>query len=120
MQLNKFNGEVYAAKHYTNETCLSRTEFMEDLARADLAQKMARKVIRGSSVNIRLLCNHVLCFTNNFEISAAKNMLMFDITNEEREVLKTILNYFGFLRPGELPHIKFHLETAKLLKEMDQ
>lgn len=119
MQLNKFNIEIYAAKHYTNETCLSRSEFEEDLARAELAKKMARKVIRGSTVNIRLLCNHVLCFTNNFEMNAAKNLLMFDTTETEREVLKTILNYFGFLIPGEMPHIKFHLTTAKLLKDMD-
>ena len=119
MNLNNFNYEIYAAKNYTNETCLSREEFEEDLERANLSKKMARKVIRGSSVNIRLLCNHVLCFTNNFEIEAAKRLLMFDSSEEERQVIKTVLNYLGFIAPGELPHIKFHLTTAKLLKEMD-
>lgn len=119
MQLNKSNYELYAAKHYVNNLCLSRKEFEEDLAYTHLAKKMTRKIIKGSSVNIRLLCNHILCFTNNFEMQAAKNLLMFEASEEEKQVLKTILNYFGFIAKGEMSDIRFHLRTAKLLKEMD-
>ena len=120
MQLNNYNIEVYAAKHYINEACLSKEEFLEDLRRSELARKMARKIIRGASVNIRLLCNHVMCFTNNFHPDAAKKILFFDATEEEQQVIKTILNYFGFLRRDEYLNVKFHLPTAKLLKEMDR
>lgn len=119
MQLNEYNIKIFAAKHYTNEACLDNEEFEEDFTRSVLARKMCRKIIRGASVNIRLLCNHVLCFTNNFEIDAAKELLFFQSTAEEKEVFKTILNYFGFIAVGEKPEIKFHLPTAKLLKEMD-
>ena len=119
MHLTKANYEIYAAKHYTNTLCLSRSEFEEDLALSDLAKRMARKIIKRSSVNIRLLCNHILCFTNNFEIHAAKNMLLFDTTDEEKQVIKTVLNYLGLITPSEISHIRYHLPTAKLLKEMD-
>lgn len=120
MQLNKFNIEVFAARNYINEACLSREEFEEDFQRSELARKMTRKIIRGASVNIRLLCNHILCFTNNFQIEAAKQILLFEATEEEKQVLKTVLNYFNFVGENEMTDTRFHLETAKLLKEMDR
>lgn len=120
MILTNDNLSLFAAKNYLNEFCLSIEEFNEDLAVYKLAQKMAKKIPKGRKTNIRLLCNHVQLFTNNFEIQAAKHILFHNLSDEEKTVMKTILNYFGFLAPNEMPEVKFHLVTAKLLKEMDK
>lgn len=119
MDLNDKNLEVYAAKYYRSESCLSKEEFLEDLARHKLAKKLVKKFSAKRSENIRLLCNHILCFTNSFELPAAKRILMYGISDKDKEVMKTVLNYFGFLIPNEMPDIKFDLYTAKSLKEMD-
>ena len=119
MDLNDSNLEIYAAKSYRSESCLSSEEFLEDLYRHKLAKKLTKKFAAKKSENIRLLCNHILCFTNSFELSAAKNILMYGISEKEKEVMKTVLNYFGFLIPNEMSNIKFDLYTAKILKEMD-
>lgn len=119
MDLNDSNLEIYAAKYYRSESCLSKEEFLEDLNRHKLIKKLTKKFAAEKSDNIRLLCNHILCFTNSFELPAAKNILMYGILEKEKKVLKTVLNYFGFLVPNEMPNIKFDLYTAKNLKEMD-
>ena len=119
MDLNDSNLEIYAAKYYRSESCLSKEEFLEDLNRHKLIKKLTKKFAAEKSDNIRLLCNHTLCFTNSFELPAAKNILMYGISEKEKEVLKTVLNYFGFLLLNEMPNIKFDLYTAKALKEMD-
>ena len=51
--------------------------------------------------------------------SLSKKILMYGITEKEKMVMKTVLNYFGFLVPNEMPDIRFDLYTAKILKEMD-
>ena len=119
MDLNESNLEIYAAKYYRSVSCLSKEEFLEDLNRHKLAKKLTKKFAAEKSENIRLLCNHILVFTNSFELSAAKNILMYGITEKEKCVMKTVLNYFGYLLPNEMSNIKFDLYTAKNLKEMD-
>ena len=59
-------------------------------------------------------------FTNNFELKAAKNILMFGLNEKEQSVMKTVLNYFGFLVRNEMPSIKYDLYIATYLKEMDR
>lgn len=119
MDINDSNLEIYAAKYYRSESCLSKEEFLEDLNRHKLAKKLTKKFAAEKSENIRLLCNHVLCFTNSFDLPAAKEILMYGISEKEKMVMKTVLNYFGFLIPNEMSNIKFDLYTAKILKEMD-
>lgn len=120
MELNDSNIEIYAAKYYRSESCLSKEEFLEDFVRHKLAKKLIKKFANEKSDNIRLLCNHVLCFTNNFELDAAKKILMYGLNEKEQRVMKTVLNYFGFLLVNEMPNVKFDLYTATFLKEMDR
>lgn len=120
MDLTKQNLPVYASRFYTNENCESVEEFEDDLNKYKLSIKLARKILSGKSDNIRLLCNHVMCFTNNFELQAAKKILMLEATKEEKMVLKTVLNYFGFLTTEEMLEIPFSTIAAKALQEMDK
>lgn len=118
MELNKNNLEIFAAKYYNNHLCLNKEEFYEDLGLRKLVRKMAKKFSERTSSNIRLFCNHVILFTNNFEIEAAKKILLFELNEKETVVLKTVFTYLGYTRPDE---VKSHdTYTAFALKEMDK
>jgi hypothetical protein len=118
MQLDKKNYEIYAFGVYTNKSCVSKREFSEDLKRAQYARKLVKKIIAKKEVNIRLLLNHVILFTNVFEIHPAKELLMFNCSEEEKSVLKTVLNYLGFMEQDEYPYIPHNMKTAEMLKEL--
>lgn len=116
--LDKKNYEIFAFEAYLNKTCMGRKEFLEDLKRAQYAKKLVKKIIAEKEVNVRLLLNHVILFTNVFELQAAKQILMFNCDEDEKSVFKTLLNYLGFLKSDEYPEISHSLETAILLKEL--
>lgn len=120
MILHRDNVEIFAARHYLNEVCLTTDEFEEDLKLFSMIRKAVRKILRGKSENIRLLTNHVICCMNVFELQAAKEILLLDATQEERDSMKTIFNYFGYLSKNEMITDKFCLKIAKLLKDMDK
>lgn len=120
MDLNKNNIEIYAAKAYTNKFCQSKDEFFSDLARLKLTCKLAKKVNNDKSQNMRLLLNHVICFTNNFELEAAKKMFYLQASDAEKQVIKSVLTYLNLLGKEEWPNVSHSLPTAKLLKELDR
>jgi len=116
--LDKKNYEIFAFEAYLNKHCMSRKEFLEDLKRAQYAKKLVKKIVAEKEVNVRLLLNHVILFTNVFELQSAKQILMFNCDEYEKSVFKTLLNYVGFLKKDEYPEIPHSLETAILLKEL--
>lgn len=118
MELNHDNWRLYAAKHYTNVNCAGTKEFLEDLQRAHLAKNMIKKWQQGTKVNARLLLNHIIMFTNVFEIDAAKRMLMFSAGEGQGPAMKTLLLYLNFIAQGEMPGVKYDLKMAKVLKEL--
>lgn len=120
MQLNSKNLKVFAAKHYTNDNCESIEEFEEDFKKFMLSNKMFTRIVNGRVSSIRLLCNHVITLTNNFEVDAVKRIMLFLCNEKEKESCKTVLNYLNFLSPLEWQEVKFCLQTAILLKEMDR
>lgn len=114
------NLEVIAAKFYTNESCLSTEEFMEDLNRYKIIKKLAKKISKNNSKNLRLLTNHIICFTNNFEIKFAKELLYNECEDLEMKVIRSVFLYLGFLTNKEYTAALLDIETIKLLKEMDR
>lgn len=120
MKLSKDNLEVLAAKWYTNTRCLSTEEFLEDLNLYKVIKKLARKISKNNSKNLRLLTNHIICFTNNFDIKFAKDLLLFDCNESEKKVIRSVLLYLGFLTKSEYTSVLLDYETVMLLKEMDQ
>ena len=119
MELNSSTLEYFAAKNYKNPFCHSKEEFIEDLNRYKLAKKLAKKINADKTKNIRLLVNHIICFTNNFEVQAAKRILFYFATEGEKTVFKTILTYLSLMDTNENKEISHCLVTAKLLKDMD-
>lgn len=120
MKLTRDNFEVMAARAYTNEQCISTEEFLEDLSAHLLVKKLAKKISKGSSKNLRLLTNHVICFSNNFDISFVKEALLLDVGVKESRVISAVLLYLGFLAKHEYTVTSLDFETLKLLKEMDK
>lgn len=118
MKLTTENFELVAAKSYLNESCCSTEEFLEDLYLNVMIRRMAKKFVRGSSNNVRLLTNHVICFTNNFELDFTKKVL-FSGEKKEQAVIKSVYLYLGFLAPYEYESTDLDFLTLKLLKEMD-
>jgi hypothetical protein len=118
MQLNKKNYEFYAFESYLNKSCFSKDEFYDDLRKAQYARKLAKKMLTDKEVNIRLLLNHVILFTNVFEITAAKKMLTMGCTEEEISVFKTVFTYLGFTKTDEMPEVQYNTKTAVMLKEL--
>lgn len=117
MKLNHETYRLYAAKHYTNTNCEDIKEFSEDLARAQLAKKLLKRWKDGHNINVRLLLNHIIMFTNVFEITAAKDMLMF-VAAEHASAMKTLLLYLNFLADGEYKKVKYDLTMVKELKNL--
>lgn len=120
MKLTRENFEVKAARSYTNEYCISTEEFLEDLSVHLLVKKLAKKISKGGSKNLRLLTNHVICFANNFEVSFVKEALLMDAGIKESRVINAVLLYLGLLAKHEYTVTSLDFETLKLLKEMDR
>lgn len=119
MKLTRENLEVFAATHYCNDTCSSKAEFLEDLESFSNCRKLANRINNESSVNIRLLCNYIICITNVFHLEAVKEIFKFTCT-DELSTIKTAMNYLNFMRKDEWPDVSHSLIAAKLLKEMDR
>lgn len=119
MKITSANLEVLAAKAYTNEYCLSTEEFLEDLGLHITIKRLAKKISRGNSKNLRLLMNHIICFTNNFDVAFSKTLLLKDLEEKESQVISAVLLYLGFLNHYEYSTKKLDFETLQLLKEID-
>lgn len=119
MKLTSDNLEVVAARFYTNQSCLSKEEFLEDLYLYRIIMKLAKKISIGNSRNLRLLTNHVICFTNNFEVHFAKELLLTECNDQQKKVIRAVLLYLGFLGRHEYSASLLDYDTIKLLKEMD-
>lgn len=120
MKITSENLEVLAAKAYTNVSCLSTEEFLDDLSKHKIIKKLARKISRGNSKNLRLLTNHIICFTNNFELRFSKSLLLDSTDSKESRVIRTVFLYLGFLDKHEYSTVLLDYDTVTLLKEMDR
>lgn len=81
------NFELYAAKAYTNEACLSKCEFEADVR---LFNSVARG-LKHDMKSLRLLVNYVVQIFNNFALPDAFHLLLFKVEDEQHAKLKTIL-----------------------------
>lgn len=108
-----------AFKAYTNQNVTSEEEFEEDYQKIFLAKKLAARINSEKTDSIRLLCNHIICITNVFDVSFVKEVFL-HISDDEIQTIKTVLTYLNFLDRNEWPQTTHCLYAAKLLKEMDR
>lgn len=120
MRVTCENLESLAVKFYTNTNCADYQEFLEDLSIRNNVRKLTKKISKGNSKNLRLLTNHIIRFTNNFEIDFSKEVLLMSTTDKEAAVIRTVLLYLGYYKKDEYTVESLDLETVKMIKDMDK
>ena len=87
IELTSRNLKLYAAKNYTNTSCLGEDEFSRDFNLMNKIDTLLTKELDGQL--LRKLVNMVITYFNVFEYEAAARLLFFNTNQESR--LKTLL-----------------------------
>ena len=117
-ELNNANFELYAAKHYRNNQCLSADEFYDDIAKFKYVVRLLRRYRESGIIQERLLLNHIITIYNVFEISAANRMIFHRVDIDLWPALKTFLVYLNYLPENLHKNINIDLGIANKLKDL--
>ena len=117
-ELNNANFELYAAKHYRNQQCLSVDEFRDDVAKFKYVVRLLRRYRDTGKIQERLLLNHIITIYNVFEIAAANRMIFHRVDIDLWPALKTFLVYLNYLPENLHKNINIDLYIAKKLKDL--
>ena len=117
-ELNNANFELYAAKHYRNQQCLSVDEFRDDVAKFKYVVRLLRRYRDTGKIQERLLLNHIITIYNVFEIHAANRMLFYRVDLNLWPALKTFLIYLNYLPENLHKNINIDLNIATKLKQL--
>jgi hypothetical protein len=90
--LTEENFMLFAAKNYTNTSCVDILEFKEDLNRIKYIKKLFKRYQSKQELKERLIINHFVVFYNVFETEAATKMILFK-NQEYLSYVKTFLLY---------------------------
>lgn len=117
-ELNNDNFELYAAKHYRNNQCLSADEFYDDIAKFKYVVRLLRRYRETGKIQERLLLNHIITIYNVFEIAAANRMIFYRVDVDLWPALKTFLVYLNYLPEDSHKNINIDLGIANKLKDI--
>lgn len=117
-ELNNANFELYAAKHYRNQQCLSVDEFRDDVAKFKYVVRLLRRYRDTGKIQERLLLNHIITIYNVFEIAAANRMIFHRVDIDLWPALKTFLVYLNYLPENLHKNINIDLSIATKLKDL--
>jgi len=118
-ELDNDNFELYAAKHYSNFSCISTEEFYEDVARFKYVLWLLRRYRQSGLIQERLILNHIIVIYNVFEIFAANKMMFFKIDEDLWPSLKSFLIYLNYLPENNKYHgVTVDLHIAKKLQTL--
>lgn len=117
-ELNNANFDIYAAKHYRNNSCLDVQDFYDDVAKFKYVVRLLRRYRDTGKIQERLLLNHIITIYNVFEISAANRMIFYKVDPNLWPALKTFLVYLHYLPDNLHKNINIDLSIAKKLKEL--
>ena len=93
--LSESNFILYAARHYSNPSCLDVDEFLNDINRFKYIKKLMVKYKESNSLKERLILNHIILLYNVFDASACTRMLALKLYNH-LDVLKPFLLMLNF------------------------
>lgn len=96
MKLNDGTFNLFAAKYYDNQNCLSQEEFLEDLNRIKYLKKLFYSFKNKKVLRERLIINHLVVLYNVFEAKACTQMLFFKLDGYH-DCLVPFLMYLGYL-----------------------
>jgi hypothetical protein len=88
----------YAMRHYENPGCKSVDDFNNDVLRFKYVKRLLNRYVEdSSSVNFRLILNHIIILYNIFEQDACTAMLFFKLDPPHWEIIKPILGKLNYL-----------------------
>ena len=96
MPLTEQNFLLFAATSYTNHSCVSTDEFLEDLKRIKYLKKLFYNYKKKGVFRERLILNHLIVLYNVFEARACTRMLFFKL-EEYLDALLPFLILTGYL-----------------------
>lgn len=98
MILNNDTFLSYAMKHYDNPSCKTIEDFNDDLNRFKYLKKLINRYIEGdTSVNFRLIMNHIVILYNVFDYQACTALLFFKTEQHQWPIIKPILDHMNYL-----------------------
>ena len=117
-EITKDNWMLYAQQNYDNPTLEKDKELYDDIKRFKYLKRLFRKYQITGNIKVRLVVNHVIVLQNVFGVEAAVTLLLFKVEKQYWAILKTILDYLGYLYPHELSDIQSDYRIERLLKEL--
>lgn len=89
---------------YNNPSCISITEFYEDLSRIKYIKRLLLRFKKGGELKERLVLNHIIILQNIFGVEATVRILAFKLNSDLHPILKSFLDYLKYL-PVYCPEI---------------
>ena len=117
-EITKDNWLLYAQQNYDNPTLEKEVEFFDDIKRFKYLKRLFRKYDITGDIKIRLVLNHLIVLQNVFGAEVAITLLLFKIDERYWSILKTRLDYLGYLYPHELNEFKKDSQVEEMLKEL--
>ena len=117
-EITKDNWLLYAQQNYDNPTLEKEVEFFDDIKRFKYLKRLFRKYDITGDIKIRLVLNHLIVLQNVFGAEVAITLLLFKIDERYWSILKTCLDYLGYLYPHELNEFKKDSQVEEMLKEL--
>jgi len=117
-EITKDNWLLFAQKNYDNPILEKEKEFYDDIKRFKYLKRLFRKYKITGKIKVRLIVNHIIVLQNVFGSDAAVTLLLFKIDTEYWSLLKTILDYLGYLYPNELQQVSIDYKIKKMLEEI--
>lgn len=118
MKLTKNNLVLYAAKHYTNPTCIDSEEFFEDLNRIKYVKRLLNKYKQTGELSERLLLNHMIVLLNVFGNEAAIEMLAVRIELEHWAAIKPFLIFLRAIKYDEITGVEMDKYVITQLRKL--
>ena len=117
-KITRDNWLLFAQHSYDNPTLAKEQEFYDDIKRFKYLKRLFRKYEITGKIKVRLAVNHIIVLQNVFGVEAAVTLLLFKVDKQYWYILKTILDYLGYLYPHELTFVKTDYKIKKLLEEL--
>ena len=117
-EITKDNWLLYAQQNYDNPTLEKEVEFFDDIKRFKYLKRLFRKYDITGDIKIRLVLNHLIVLQNVFGSEVAITLLLFKIDERYWKILKTCLDYLGYLYPHELQEFEKDNQIEEMLKEL--
>jgi len=117
-EITKENWLLFAQQNYDNSTLETEREFYDDLKRFKYLKRLFRKYKVTNDIKVQLVVNHIIVLQNVFGVEAACILLLFKIDKAYWGILKTILNYLGYLYPHELKDVKEDENIKEMLGKL--